>query len=134
MGFLAKLASVIIQGAKIFAGFAPLIEGASPGNAGVIQTVSTDLSAIANLVVQVETQAAALASGGTKLTGEQKMAMLLPLVSQLVMASNTVSGKKVADPALLQKAIGEIAQGAFDVVNALHVDNVDALTSDAIKT
>lgn len=134
LSFLKKLGTIIVQGAEIVGGFAPILETAAPKQAGVIQTVSTDLSALATVVTQVEATGAAIQAAGGTLTGAQKLAMAIPLIGQIVNQSSVVAGKKIADAALLEKAISEYAQATVDLLNAIHPDEATNMVTGKVNT
>jgi len=128
MTFLAKLGGIIAKVVGIFTGFAPLIESALPKSAGVIQTVSQDLTQIANLVVNIE------AIGQLQgLSGPDKAKAIAPLVAQIITSSTIVAGHKIANPALFLQGCTNIGGGMADVLNSLHEDTTNAVTTP-VKT
>ncbi len=134
VSFLSKLGGYIVKGAAALAGFAPLLETVAPKDAGVIQTVSADLSAMANIVVQVEAGAQAIQAAGGTITGAQKLQMAAALVQPILIQSNLIAGRKIADPALLQKAASEIAQGIVDALQSVHEDQAQNMVIATLKT
>lgn len=121
MRFLTILGQILLKGTAIFAGFSPLAQAAFPGQAGTIQTVSKDLSQIADIIAQVEAAGQAL-----KLPGDQKLAMATPMVAQIIISSAMLANHQIADPALFQAGCGKIASGFADILNSLH-GNPEAL-------
>lgn len=128
MNFLKKLGQIIATVGATALGIGPLVAPLF-GSKGqqvtqTLGTVSNDLTAIGTVVVQIET-----ALQGK--TGQDKLAAAIALVGPIIMTSQLVSGKKIADSALLQKGIGEITQGVVDVLNSLHQDSVKTEVANA---
>jgi len=136
VSFLSKLGSIIVKGAAAIAGFAPILSMVDPKDAHTIQTVSADLSAMANIVVQVEAagQSLAAAPGGVPLTGAQKLQMAAALVKPILIQSNIIAGRQIADPALLDKAAMELAQGVVDALQSVHQDAASAMVVAKLNT
>ena len=127
MSFLKKLGLVLAQVGATAVGLGPIIAplfGSGAGKANqVISTVTNDFTTIASLIVQVE-----VALQGK--SGPEKFQAALNLVGPIIRTSQLVSGKKIADEALLQKGITEVTQGVVDVLNSLHQESV----SKEVKT
>lgn len=117
MSFLKKLGQLILKGAEVWLGFAPLAQLALPGEAGGIQVVSRDLKEIADIIVTVEAAGAALG-----LPGVDKLKMAGPLVAQAIGQSALLVGRPVALPALYAQGAQKIADGMADVINSLKGD------------
>ena len=119
MSFLAKLAKVLATSAATLVGIGPIITPLFGSGKGA-QTVATginDFSAIASIVLQIEVAL-------TGKNGAEKFNAAVNLVGPIIRTSQLVSGKKIADEALLQKGIQEVTQGVVDVLNSLHEDSV----------
>ncbi len=119
MTFLSKLGAAILKFTQIVAGIAPVMEAAVPGQAQTIQVVSQDLAQIASIITTAEAMGQAIAAPGA-----QKLTMAAPMVSQIILQSTLLVGHSIEDPALFQKAVGEIAGGVADLLNSLKA-NVD---------
>jgi hypothetical protein len=133
VSFLSKLGSVLLAVTNAFVPFEPILEKILPQNqAGVVKTVSNDLAAMANIIVQVETVAQQLNLAGNTLTGQQKLQMAIALITPVVTQSNLIAGKKIADPALMQKAIAEYAQATVDLLQAIHQDEVAHVVAENV--
>lgn len=122
MTFLKKLGQVLATAGKVAAevsGLFPLVQPLlGQGKAAqVTGTVVNDFSAIAAQVTVIETALQGKA-------GTEKLAALIPLVTNIVKTSEVVSGKKISDDAMFSKGIQEIAQGMVDVLNSIHPDEV----------
>ena len=119
MGFLAKLASFIIKGVALAAGLGPLL-GPLLGSSKAGQAVATginDFNAIGSVIVQME-----VALEGK--TGADKLAAAIPLVKSIVLTSEMVSGKKIANDAKFTLGIQELTQGIYDIIESIHEDAV----------
>lgn len=126
MTFLSKLGKVlatVVNVISVAAGIGPII-GSFLGSAAsgkvsqVASTVTNDLTAIGQVVVQAEAMIQAPGSGATKL------AAATPLVAQIVQTSELVSGHKIANEALFIQGCQKITSGSADVLNSLHPDGV----------
>jgi hypothetical protein len=134
ISFLSKLGNLIVKGAAVIGGFAPLLEAAAPKESGLIQTVSADLSAMANVVVSIEGAVQSANAQGAALTGAQKLQMAIALIQPIVLQSNVIAGKKIADPSLLTKAVGEYAQATVDLLQSVHPDEAQNMVIETMKT
>jgi len=118
--FLKKLGTILANAAGIFAGIGPIITpflgSAASQASSAIGTAVNDLTAISQVVVQVE---AVLQAPGS---GPQKLIAATPLVIQILKTSQIVAGKQIADEALFAKAAQEITSGVADLLNSIHPD------------
>lgn len=122
MTFLKKLGTILAKAGLIaasLAGLAAPLLGSGKASQ-IVTSVSNDLTLIEQQVVTIET-----ALQGKP--GAEKLAALLPLVKNIIVTSETVLGKKVANEALFEQAVQEIAQGAVDLLNSLHPDEAKAV-------
>lgn len=121
MSFLKKLGLVLGQVGATAIGIGPLVAplfGAGGQRVtSVIATVVNDLTEIGKVVAAIE---AALQGK----EGADKFKAAVALVGPIIKTSQLVSGKKIADPALLQKGIEEVTQGVVDVLNSLDAESV----------
>ncbi len=123
MSFLSKFGQVIAGAAATAAGVAPLFPGlfgsaAKVDKAGaVINSTLNDLTNVAGVIAQIE-----VALAGK--TSPEKFGAAVNLVGPIIRTSQLVSGKKIADEQLMQKAILEVTQGVVDILNSLHQDSV----------
>lgn len=90
---------------------------------GEIATISNDLTLVAQVIVQIETALQGQA-------GADKRRAAIALIGPIIRTSQIVSGKKIADAALLEAGIGKITDGVVDVLNSIHQDSV----STEVKT
>jgi hypothetical protein len=121
MSFLKKLGMVVAQVGALALGIGPLVSPlfGSKGDkvGGDIATVANDLTLIAQVVVQIET-----ALQGQ--TGADKRRAAIALIGPIIKTSQIVSGKKIADAALLETGIGQITDGVVAVLNSIHEESI----------
>ncbi len=116
MNFLKKLGSILANVAGVAVGIGPIIQPfLGSGKSTAVGTGTNDLLAIAQLVLQAEAMMQAT-------PGPQRMAAVLPLITNVIKTSQLVSGKHIADEATFNKGCQEITQGVFDVLSGLHGD------------
>ena len=120
MTFLKKLGQILLNVAGIAVGIGPIVLPFL--GSGKAQQVATkglnDLTAIGQVIVQIETAFAAVPGS----TGEQKLQAAIPLVSNIISTSEMVVGKQIANKDLYTKAVQEYAQATVDLLNAIHPD------------
>lgn len=121
MKFLTRLGQILIKATEIAIGFAPLAKVGLPGQSEKIDTISTDLAEIANIIATVEAMGQALA-----LPGIQKLTAASPLVAQIILKSSVLANHKVANPVLFQQGCQKVADGMADVLNSLE-DKIDTI-------
>ena len=124
--FLSKAGSIILQGIQIFMGISPLIGKQYPGTIGTMSVISKDLTQIGDAIVQAEAFGQALGLAGT-----QKLQAAIGPVTQIIMDSSLVAGKKVADPVLFASSMKSLASSIADLLNSLHPDSVVTSTPQA---
>lgn len=129
MGFLKKLGLDLVQFGRIFAGFAPLAQAVAPQYAPAIAKANLDLSAIGDLVVQVEAMGAQQG-----LTGAQKLQIASGLAAPIVAASNLLSGRKLADPKVIGDLSTQTVQLVVNILNAVHEDSASGASVSVIKS
>lgn len=128
MTFLKKLGGIIAQVSGIFLGFAPFLTKEVPGTGNVVQIVSKDLAAIADAVTNAE------AIGQLQgLSGADKAKALGPIVAQIIMSGTLVANKKIGDQAGFLAACTTIGGGVADLLNAIHQDSVQTVTTAVPK-
>src|SRR5262249_29347605 len=87
--------------------------------AGFVSTAVNDFTAISSVIVQIET-----ALQGK--SGPDKLQAAIALVGPIIKTSQIVSGKKIADPALLDKGIMGVTNAMVDILNSIHPDSVNS--------
>src|ERR1051325_6195883 len=121
MSFLKKLGQIVATIGATALGIGPLVSPlfGSKGDqiGGQIQTVSNDLTLVAQVVVQIET-----ALQGQ--TGADKRKAAIALIGPIIKTSQIVSGKKIADAALLEQGIGQITDGVVAVLNSISEESI----------
>ena len=126
--FLKKAGTIILEGAQIFTGFAPLITATYPKSAGAVTTISKDLAQVASVITDVEAFGQALS-----LTGAQKLQAAAGPVSQVILDSSLLVGKQVANPALFKEGAQAIADGMAKILNSLHPDSATQIKPQDVK-
>ena len=125
MKFLNKLVAVVGVVLNTFTGFAPVVRQTFPEAGGVVDVISHDLAAIADVVTNVDLEVSALTD--VTLTGAQKLVMSIEPVTNIIMSSALLSGRKIGNQALLEQGIEKVTSGMADIVNSLHEDEVKKL-------
>lgn len=121
-GFLKKAGAAIINVASIVELGYPILGRFIPKPAQEYAGAAVnDLEQIAGVVTSIEAISASLP---TQLTGEQKFAAALPLVTKAISSSSVLAGKKIANQTLFQSACREYAQATVDMLNALDPDSM----------
>lgn len=126
MTFLKKLGTILGKGLTVVLGLQPFINQFMPQDAAIAATVVSDLTQFQNIVVMTESFGATL---GTP--GPDKLKAAVPAFAQILMASQTLAGKKIADPAMFELAASEYAQATVDLLNSLHQDGVQTASKTA---
>jgi hypothetical protein len=117
--FLGKLGKALAEGFSIAAGVGPIIAPFLGSKAQAVEgTVQNDLTSIGSVVTMAE------ALDQTPGNGAAKLAAATPLVAQIIMTSQLVSGKKIANPALFTQGAGKITSGLADILNSLDASTV----------
>ena len=115
MTFLKKLGQLIVEGLGIAAGILPVIQAAVPNSGAVVQTISADLNAIGQIVVQVEAMGAALG-----LSGADKLRAAVGPVTQILLQSELLAHKPISDISALNGAAQDVINGVVKALNAVH--------------
>jgi hypothetical protein len=112
MSWLKKVGQILAKGFGLAKELSPIVAAVVPGAGMVI----SDIGLIGNIIVSIEAAFSTLPAGTT---GADKLRAAVPLVAQIVEASQLVSGKKIADPVKFTAAITEITSGFADLLNSL---------------
>jgi hypothetical protein len=116
MTFLKKLGEIIAQGSKIAGMILPFI----PNVRNLpVERITDTLNAIINVIVQVEAIGAVFNKNGSEMTGEDKLKAATPLVAQIILQSDVVSGKRIENQTLFMTGVKKITNGVVDVLNSL---------------
>jgi hypothetical protein len=118
MGWLTKIAQAALKIVGVVTGFAPIIQGAVAGTsaASTVNSITDDFTKLGGVVTSVETIAQSLQGDASV---EDKVKAALPLVSQVIQASELLTGKKIADESAYQTALTQITTGVFTLLNAI---------------
>jgi hypothetical protein len=88
----------------------------------VVERVDGTLDQVAGVVITVEGIGAAL-----KLDGAQKLSAASPMVTQLILQSSLVAGKKIADEAKFAEGVAKVTAGVVDILNSISADEAPAV-------
>ena len=118
------LTTVLADAAIAIPALEPFINLAVPASKqaavnGVLTTAESEISLLNQSVMTAETAGNVLAAGGTALSGAQKAAIAAPAILQVFLNSESMAGKKIANPAAAQTAAATIAGGIADFWNAV---------------
>ena len=119
MNFLARLGAILLKTTEIAVGVGPLINQAFPGQSSAVSTVTNDLSAIGQIVVQAEAFGQSL-----RLSGPDKLKAAIASASQIFLQSQLLHGRKVKDVTKYNAAVATITGGVADLLSSLD-DSID---------
>ena len=114
--FLKKLGLALFNFAKAES---PIGEFLSPFFKGSSNKVVQTAGVVLGDITQMGQQAVAIETALQGQPGPAKLAALIPLVGNIVKASEAVTGKKIAHEDLFTKAVEEYAQATVDLLNSL---------------
>lgn len=113
ISFLKKLGRIVAEGLRFVVGLQ--MGGLVPAaQAGIAVKVKSDLEILADIIAQVEAVGAVLGTPGA-----DKLRAAGPLVTQAVLQSALLAGRKIADPALVLRGSTKIADGMVDILNGV---------------
>lgn len=110
MKFLSKLGSIIGKVTAIATGIAPLFPQYNKETGKVVDT----LNGIASVVMSSEVIGQVLNTPGA-----DKLKGVTPLVAQILLQSDMLTGKKINDAVLFKQGAEKIASGMADVLNSI---------------
>lgn len=120
MTFLTKIGKVLLTVLNIATGIGPILKPVLPPKDG--QVIDDTLTKIGGVVALVESAAAAYnvapAPGAPPLTGVDKLRMAVPLVSQAILTSEMLVGKKIKNEDAWKKAATNLTSAVADLLNA----------------
>lgn len=118
VSFLKQFGLDVLKGVQIFEGIEPTAASVIAPTSSKAASELDSLSSFAQEAMGIESAFAA-AFGTSNKTGAAKLAALIPQIQQIVLASQLLSGKKIADPVLFTKSMQEFAQATADLLNSL---------------
>lgn len=113
MNWLKQFGSLVLKIGQIVAGIAPVVRKDAP----YLQTIANDLEQIARIIQDVEVIGQVLGSAGP-----DKLKMAAPLVAQVVVRSDLLAGRRIADATRFQAGVTAIASGMADVLSSLEAE------------
>jgi hypothetical protein len=120
MGFLKKLGKIILEGSKFLPHVGPIIKAYTPDKVDKIIDRVTDKSReMADVVITAEAVGQALA-----LNGPDKLKASVPLMTQVILRSDILIGRKIDNPVLFTEGVQDLCNGWVKILNSLK-DDVD---------
>lgn len=113
MTWLKKVGQFLVEGISRVMEWFPFLAPLTPLTQGSTKNIESDLGAIQNIIVAVESILTAPGSGAAKLTAA------VPLVKTFIQNSSILVGKNVANQTLFTTACTEITQGVVDLLNSI---------------
>jgi len=133
MGFLRALAGAVLTGLRIVNGFVPAASQYvqnSPVGMRALDTL-TKLFGIAQATeVQIETLKKD--PKWTTMSGADKFAAALPLSTQVILVSEAVAGKEIADEEMFMEGVRLMQEGAFKVQSSLK-SKIEIIKTEDVK-
>jgi|GEM_PF-2216743 len=128
MKFLSKLAQYFAKGLQVLGVFQPIVQQVvgNGGAAQLVQTVSQDITQIANAVIDAEQVGVAL-----QLKGSEKLKAAAPKVADIILRSTILVNHSIANADLFNQGVNEVAGGFADILNSLHADGIQAQNKQA---
>lgn len=120
MNFLEKFLATIVKIGQVAVGIEPTIVQALPSGgtaATVANTLTDDLTTLGQLV---QNGLAVVTALGTNPSPQQVISSLVPVVSQSLMQSELLSGKKVTDATAFAAGAASLASGIQQILSAVH--------------
>lgn len=115
MKFLGILGRILAEGTKIITGLGPLFPQYSEKLPRVLDT----LTRITDIIINIEAFGQVLG-----ISGPDKLKASVPMVSQVILQSDMMTGKKIDNPVLFKQGVEKIASGMADVLNSLKADAI----------
>lgn len=114
MNWLKLIGIGIREGVKIFTGFSPVAKAMLTDRGDkVIDKIEDSLNQAALIVVQVEAIGVALS-----LSGDQKLTAASPLITQLILKSDLMLGKKIDNPTLFAEGVADLTNAIVKILNS----------------
>jgi len=113
MSFLTKVGTIINTGVKAVSVLGPTLAPIG---------VSDTFVQIAHLITTIEAAGQAINAKGA-----DKLLMAAPVVSQIVLQSDLMIGKNIADPKKFQTAVAGIASNMADLLNSISEANIETV-------
>jgi hypothetical protein len=115
MKFLSKLGKILVQATQIITGLGPLIPQVSP----YVDKVSDIVTKAIGIIVNVE------AIGQLKgMSGEEKLAAATPMVTQIILTSDSFAGRKIKNQELFKSGTAKFTSGLVDILNSIDEDEI----------
>lgn len=116
MKFLSKLGQIISKVTAIATGIAPLFPQYDKETGKVVDT----LNGVAAIVMNVEVFGTVLGTPGA-----DKLKAATPLVAQIILQSDMMTGKKINDQALFKAGVEKVTAGIADILNSIKDSEIE---------
>lgn len=113
MTFLKKFGMIVANIAKIIIGIGPLLPTGD-------KKVADTLNSVASIILTVEAVGQSLS-----VAGPDKLKAATPLVAQLILQSDLLSGKRIDNPELFKSGCEAIADGMAKLLNSVKADDLE---------
>jgi hypothetical protein len=119
MTFLKKIGIALLKGTQLLVGLGPLIPGY---NSTLVGKIVDTLERISAIIVNVEAFGAVLGTPGV-----DKLRAATPLVTQIILQSDLMIGKKIDNPILFASGCTKVTDGMAEIMNSIknNVDTID---------
>lgn len=121
MKFLTKLGMIIAKVTAVATGISPLFPQYDKVTGKVVDT----LNGIAAIVMNVEVFGQVLGTAGP-----DKLKAATPLVAQIILQSDMMTGKKINDQVLFAQGVEKVTAGIADILNSIKDSEI---SSDSIS-
>lgn len=120
MSFLKKLGQIALKVVVGVDTFGSMVKAVTPdGVDHVIDLVGDYSTQAAEVIAQAEIMGAAL-----QLPGPDKLKAATPAMAQVILRSDAMLGRKIADPVLFERGVSKITDGWADILNSLDADDL----------
>jgi hypothetical protein len=123
MTFLAKLGGILAKVLQVVTAIEPVINAVLPNSVQqrivpVENTVNSELTDIAGELAAAEQAYQSVTAAGGALNDAQKLAIALPMISQVVLTSPFLQNKKIANESGFQTGITNLSIAIQDILNS----------------
>lgn len=114
VGILKAIGIGLLKGSGVVAGFGPILKPVTPDAVDKVIDTAADIKKIADTVAITQAMGGAInADGATKLK------MATPVVTQILLQSALLRGRKIAEPEKFARGMASITSGFADVLDAV---------------
>lgn len=121
MKFLSILGRIIVEGTKIITGLGSVL----PKTTVPMDRIVDTLERVIDIIINIEAFGQALG-----ITGPDKLKAAIPMVTQILLQSDVLAGKKIDNHPLFKQGAEKIASGVADILNSLKPDAISTSDTD----